>query len=66
MSDTYAGNRYVHAMLLLIRARGWGINTIEASTGSATTGQVDDAGREVAIDVRRKREVVRWIKKHVG
>ena len=53
-------------MLLLIRARGWGINTIEASTGSATTGQVDDTGGEVAIDVRCKREDVRWIKKHVG
>lgn len=53
-------------MLLSIRARGRGINTIEASTGSATTGQVDDAGGEVAIDVRRKREDVRWIKKHVG
>ncbi len=25
-----------------------------------------DAGREVAIDVRCKREDVRWIKKHVG
>lgn len=26
----------------------------------------DDAGGEVAIDVRCKREDVRWIKKHVG
>lgn len=26
VKDTYFGNRYVHAMLLSIRARGWGQN----------------------------------------
>ena len=26
VSDTYSGNRYVYAMLLSIRARGWGIS----------------------------------------
>lgn len=39
-------------------ARGWGYlsgNTSTTSVDSVTTGQVDEAGGEVAIDVRCKR-----------
>lgn len=69
MSDIYAGNRYVHGMLFETGARGRGYLSGNASTtsvDSVTTGQVDEAGGEVAIDVRCKREDVRWIKKRVG
>jgi hypothetical protein len=55
-------------MLFETGARGWGYLSGNASTtsvDSVTTGQVDEAGGEVAIDVRCKREDVRWIKKHV-
>jgi len=56
-------------MLFETGARGRGYLSGNASTtsvDSVTTGQVDEAGGEVAIDVRCKREDVRWIKKRVG
>ncbi len=68
MSDTAFGSRNVYGMLFETGARGWGYLSGNASTtsvDSVTTGQVDEAGGEVAIDVRCKREDVRWIKKHV-
>ena len=51
MSDTAFGSRNVYGMLFETGARGWGYLSGNASTtsvDSVTTGQVDEAGGEVA------------------